>query len=230
MLPQRLNFDEAAEVSAVIKGMPLNAEAKGELLQTVRSRCMGGPSHAASVGTGRTKGQDFESLPNFFSKKFWKLAGQLSAQERFDYILQVVIALSGRNLSEFSKALVMVLCIAEDVGSMDGAALYSCYKTYNDMIIKKLKYLAEPSTVVASLPPDFHSLPQELQQAFGNDVPIKCPALPQFQAMAHRVPVRGGAMKLQTGMLSNMQTLVPRGEPRLTIMTPANNPSRLQLC
>ncbi len=221
MLPLRLSFDQAAEVSAVIKGMPLNAGAKGELQQTVRSRCMGGSSHAASICSGRAKGQDFESLPNFFSKKFWRLAGQMSSQERFEYILQVVIALGGRNVSEFSKALIMVLCIAEDVSSMDGAALYCSYKSYNTMITNKLKNLAEPSINVASLPPDFHSLPQELQQAFGDDEPIRCPALPQFQAMAHRVPVRGGATKvaLQTGMLSNVQSLVP-SQQSLTIMPP----------
>ena len=228
MLPQQLDFDQAAEVTAIIKGMPLKAEAKGELQQIVRSRCMGGSSHAASIGTGRAKGQDFESLPNFFSKKFWRLASQMSAQERFGYILQVVIALGGRNLSEYSKALIMVLCIAEDVGSMDGAALYCHYKSYNTMILDKLKSLPEPSFDVKSLPPDFHSLPQELQQAFGDDEPCRCPALDMFKAMAHRVPVRGGAMKVaqQTGRLSN----VLPSEPSLTIMTPrAPRVPRLQL-
>lgn len=195
MLPAKMDFDMASSVSATVKAMPLAQDAKKSIMAAVRSSCM--PKGATSSKSGRTHGQQYENIMNYFSKEFWRVAPRLSPDQRFNYIVDVAIKLGARNLSEFSKSLIMCLCNAEEINDMDGQELYLLYKSYNQMILKRFKNLPEPKVYVHELPLDPQSLPKELHWLFQGGLPIRCPEshLQQFISMAHRVPVRGGAAK-----------------------------------
>ena len=225
MLPAKMDFDMASSVSAIVKAMPLVQDAKQSIMAAVRGSCM--PKGATSSKSGRTHGQKYENIMNYFSKEFWRVAPRLSSDQRFNYIVDVAIKLGARNLSEFSKSLIMCLCNAEQVNDMTGQELFFMYKTYNQMILKRLKNLPEPKVYVHELPLDPQSLPKELHWLFqGEALPIRCPEshLQQFICMAHRVPVRGGVAKVSqiasAAILSKpiISTPAVDSSPKLTLL------------
>lgn len=162
--PGTLDFDSAAELTSIIKAMPLTAEQKASLCEKVKQSCM---STATMQGerTGRVKGQCYLNLPNYFSKAFWRHAPNLSCGQRFSYVLSVAIRGGARVLSEHSKALIMVLSLGStwDRVGQDRALQWETYKALNKEIKKRMQGLPPPAEVVRVLPPSWQQLPDELK-------------------------------------------------------------------
>jgi hypothetical protein len=165
-LPESLDFEAAAELTSIIRSMAFTSAQKKDLLDKVKNRCLNVLPASVSTG-GRVKGQCFMNLPNFFSKAFWKAAPSLSCGQRFGYIVATAIALGGRSLSEYSKALIMLMSLGDTWNRIahDRASQWESYKSLNAEILRRMAKLPAPLVDIRVLPATWEELPEQLKSS-----------------------------------------------------------------